>query len=155
LIVNRLEKAADLDVADHPLFRIFAGERNPFLNDVNIQRYFTLPDSWRPPADSTVEILARLRNNAPLVVEQTFGDGRVVAFLTTAAPAWNNWAANPSFVVVVQELQAYLSSVRSTEPARQVGTPLELRLDPSRYQPQVRFLPPGESSLGGLAVDAT
>jgi hypothetical protein len=155
LIVNRLEKAADLDVADHPLFRIFAGERNPFLNDVSILRYFALPESWRAPPDTTVQILARLRNNAPLVVEQKFGDGRVVAFLTSASPTWNNWAQNPSYVVVVQELQAYLSSVRPTQTSREVGTPLEVRLDPARYQPQVRFLPPGESQMGGLTADAT
>ncbi len=155
LIVNRLEKAADLDVADHPLFRIFAGERNPFLNDVSITRYFALPDTWRLPTDSTVQILARLRNNAPLVVEHKYGEGRVAAFLTTATPTWNNWAANPSFVVVVQELQAYLASVRPVQIAREVDTPLDVKLDPARYQPQVRFLPPGESQLGGLAVDAT
>ena len=102
-----------------------------------------------------MQILARLLNNAPLVVEHTFGDGRAVAFLTTASPTWNNWAQNPSYVVVVQELQAYLSSVRPMESAREVGTPLELKLDPARYQPQVRFLPPGETQLGGLAADAT
>ncbi len=39
----------------------------------------------------------------------SFGKGRVVAFLTTAAPTWNNWARNPSFVVAMQDLQAYLS----------------------------------------------
>jgi hypothetical protein len=155
LIVNRLEKAADLDVADHSLFRIFAGDRNPFLNDVSISRYFALAETWRPPADSTVQTIARLRNNAPLVVEQRFGDGRVVAFLTTASPRWNNWAANPSFVVIMQELQAYLASVRPIELAREVGTPLELTLDPARYQPQVRLLPPGEDQLGGLSMDAT
>lgn len=155
LIVNRLEKAADLDVADHPLFRIFAGERNPFLNDVAISRYFATPETWRPSPDSTVQILARLRNNAPLVVEQKVGDGRTVAFLTTASPTWNNWAQNPSYVVVIQELQAYLSSVRPIQTAREVGTPLEVRLDPARYQPQVRFIPPGESQVAGLAADAT
>jgi hypothetical protein len=58
-------------------------------------------------------------------------------------------------VVVVQELQAYLSSVRPTQTSREVGTPLEVRLDPARYQPQVRFLPPGESQMGGLTADAT
>ena len=58
-------------------------------------------------------------------------------------------------MVVVQELQAYLASVRPVQTAREVGTPLELRLDPARYQPQVRFLPPGESQVGGLSIDAT
>ena len=37
-------------------------------------------------------MLARLRNGAPLIVEQRFGQGHVVAVLTSAAPTWNNWS---------------------------------------------------------------
>ena len=48
----------------------------------------------------------RHRATGPLVVEHSFGKGRVMAFLTTAAPTWNNWAGNPGFVVVMQDLEA-------------------------------------------------
>ena len=110
LAVDRVEKTPDLEVTDHPVFHIFAGQRNSFLGTVNVSRYFATPEGWTPAPGSTVAVIARLRNGAPLAVERTFGEGRVVAFTTTAAPVWNNWAANnPSFVVAIQELQAYLA----------------------------------------------
>jgi hypothetical protein len=122
---------------------------------VAVERYFALPQGWRPPADSTIRFVARLRNGAPLVVERSFGKGRVMAFLTTAAPTWNNWARNPSFVVVVQDLQAYLSQRSGeAEQSRLVGSPLELRLDPTVYQPQVRFTTPETGTRATTALSA-
>jgi hypothetical protein len=155
LAIDRLEPAPDVQAEPHFIFRIFAGKRNSFLQTVAVERYFAVPQGWRPPSDSTVRVAARLRNGAPLVVERRFGRGRVVAFLTTAAPAWNNWARNPSFVVVVQDLQAYLSQRSGDEElSRLVGSPLELRLDPAIYQPQVRFTTPETGAAATTALTA-
>jgi hypothetical protein len=159
LAIDRLEPAPDVQAEPHFIFRIFSGKRNSFLQTVAVERYFALPQGWRPPTDSTVRVAARLRNGAPLVVERSFGKGRVVAFLTTAAPTWNNWARNPSFVVVIQDLQAYLSQRSGdAEQSRLVASPLELRLDPAIYQPQVRFMTPetgaGATTAQNAAVTA-
>src|SRR5262249_13584923 len=77
LFVDRLEKAADLEVADHPIFKVFAGERNSFLGAVAVERYFTTRRGHEAPTDSTVRVIAQLRNGAPLAVEHKFGDGHV------------------------------------------------------------------------------
>jgi len=98
-------------------------------------------------------VIARLRNGALLVVERSFGAGRVLAFLTTAAPVWNNWARNPSFVVAIQDLQAYLACRSGEEASLPVGSKLALELDPAEYRPQVRFVPPGDAALR-VMVDA-
>ena len=155
LAIDRLEPAPDVQAEQHFIFRIFAGKRNSFLQTVTVERYFALPQGWRPPPDSTLRVAASLRNGAPLVVERSFGKGRVVAFLTTAAPTWNNWARNPSFVVVVQDLQAYLSQRVGEEQSRLVGAPLELRLDPAIYQPQVRFTTPETGAGATMALSAS
>ncbi len=154
LVVDRLEPAPDVQVGDHFIFRIFTTKRNTFLQTVTIERYFAVPEGWRPPADSTVRVAAHLRNGAPLMVERRFGKGRVAAFLTTAAPTWNNWARNPSFVVVLQDLQAYLSERPTTEQTRLVGSPLDITLDPATYQPQVRFTSPAEGETSTNAANA-
>ena len=78
------------------------------------------------------------------MVERSFGKGRVVAFLTTAAPTWNNWARNPSFVVAMQDLQAYLAS-RPAGVARRVGAPLEVPFSAADYRQQVGFVTPIEA----------
>jgi hypothetical protein len=154
LPIDRLETAPDVQVDKHFIFRIFAERRNTFLQTVIVQRYFAVPEDWRPEADSTVRVVARLRNGAPLVVEQRYSKGRVVAFLTTAAPTWNNWARNPSFVVIMQDLQAYLCQRDSADDTRIVGEPLELTLDPAKYKAQVRFVTPRESESPTVTADA-
>ena len=154
LPIDRLETAPDVQVDKHFIFRIFAERRNTFLQTVMVQRYFAVPDNWQSPADSTVRIVARLRNGAPLAVEQTYGKGRIAAFLTTAAPTWNNWARNPSFVVVLQDLLAYLSQPTAGDATRLVGEPLELTLDPAKYQSQVRFVTPQEAASPTATTDA-
>ncbi|MFH1920933.1 MAG: BatA domain-containing protein [Planctomycetota bacterium] len=156
LLVDRLEKAPDLEVVgDHPIFRIFAGKRNSFLATVIVSRYFSVPEGWEPGPDSTTRVIARLRNGAPLAVERNFGDGRVVAFLTTAAPTWNNWARNnPSFVVAMLEMQAFLASRPSEDVSNLVGSPVEIEFDPSRYDAAVRFSTPEEHAVPMAAIDA-
>jgi hypothetical protein len=161
LTVDRLEKSPDLEVADHPIFSVFAGERNSFLNLVVVNRYFAAEKDWSPAAESSTRVIARLRNKAPFAVEHAYGEGRVVAILTKASPAetslgsWNNWGRdNPSYVVAMLELQSYLSAPRHPDTSRVVGTPLEVKLDPARFMPQAHFVLPRESLGGRLTVDA-
>jgi hypothetical protein len=155
LLVDRLQQAPDLAVENHPIFRIFAGQRNSFLSTVTVERYFSVLPGWKPQPGSTTRVIARLRNSAPLAVERRFGEGRVVAFLTTVAPLWNNWARNnPSFVVAMHEMQAFLAGPASNQSGHLVGAPLSLRLDPARYQPQVRFVAPPQNGPPLPTIDA-
>ncbi len=79
--------------------------------------------------------------------------GTVVVFLTTAGPVWNNWAANPSFVIGMLELQAYLASSRSGTPDRRIGAPIEIRLDPELYQEKYLLSMPGVSGTTGTNIE--
>ncbi len=144
LLVDRLERGADFEITDHPIFKVFSGERNSYLSAVTIDWYFSSPKNWAPPVDSSTKVIARLRNGAPLAVESKFGEGRVVAILTTASPQWNNWSRNPSFVVATLEMESYLAAKPSLDANRAVGAPIELELDPARYQSQVRLIAPAD-----------
>lgn len=155
LLPDYLQRTPDLQVGGHPIFQVFAGTRNTFLPLVMVSRYVATAPGWKPGSASGVQVLARLRNGAPLVVEKRVGQGRVVAFLTTAAPTWNNWARdNPSFPVAMLELQAFLAGDPPADTQRRVGTPLEVRLDPSQYEPQVQFEVPGQQRLSSTTVEA-
>ena len=157
LLVDRLEKTPDMQGEDHFLFRYLGNRRNEHLGAVSVWRYFAAAKDWNSKADPSVRVIMRLRGGAPLLVERSFGKGRVLAFLSTAAPVWNNWAANNetgSFPVVVRELNAYLSRRPAAAVAQQVEEPLEVRLDSSRYQPKVRFVAPGGEAPASATVDA-
>lgn len=154
LLVDRLQQVPDLEVGNHPIFAVLAGKRNSFIATVLVQRYFAVPRQWKPPPDARAQVLARLRNGAPLVVERQFGEGRVVAVLTTAGPQWNNWARNnPSFVVAMLEMQAYLAR-RSADVVHAVGAPLVVPLDPARHGATVRIQTP-EANAAPVTLHAT
>jgi hypothetical protein len=144
LIVDRVDKAPDLEPdVDHPVFRMFGGDRAKFLEGIAAYRYYAVARDWKPDDRSTAKIIARLRNQAPLVIEHTFANaGRVVALLTTAGPSWNNWARHPTYFVAIQELRNYLSPPVS-EVSRLVGTESEiakgLALSADKYDAHVTW----------------
>jgi len=154
LLVDRLETSADIETTDGGVFQIFAGERNSYLSGVTVEKYFSVPKAWTAKPDVGASVAAKLRNGDPLVVEREFGKGRVVAVLSTAAPEWNNWSRNPSFIVALLELQSYLGANNRSDESRVVGTPIKLELDAAQYQPRVRLLSPGVIEGGAVTHDA-
>lgn len=146
------ENVPDIEITDHPIFRFFLGERNSLLRLVTVERFLTPPANWTPQPDSTVEVIARLRNGKPLVVERKFGEGRVVALLTTLGPDWNNWALDASFVVMVLKLQSHLAATQRQDAPRLVGAPIDLQLDSKQYLKEVSFVVPGDNSASRMLI---
>ncbi|MBC8350751.1 MAG: BatA domain-containing protein [Planctomycetes bacterium] len=155
LPIELLENVPDFEVDDHPVFSIFLGERNPFVRLVAIRRYLQPPVAWTPSTDAPIEILARLRNGDPLAVEKRFGDGRVIAFLTTLSPEWNNWAHDPSFVVAALKLQAYLAASNQHDDSRLVGSPISLTLNTDEHLKDISFVVPSDSGNETLVEQRT
>ena len=100
-----------------------------------------------------VRVLARLRNRAPLAVEKSFGQGRVIAFLTTYAPYWNDMVLGPN-VIVALRLQSYLGFARRATDDRTVQ-----RRDQGAAQRRAvsarRAGVPAHRGSGGAAGDRT
>jgi uncharacterized membrane protein len=133
----------DIEFSDHPVFRVLLGDRNPFARAMRVSQYFRVAADWQPDEARRTRVVARLRNGLPLVIERGFGDGRVMAFLTTLAPVWNNWARLPSFVVTALELNVFMSHVVQRDSSFHVGSPIEFTLGDKSYRPEVQFrLPP-------------
>lgn len=153
------EETADVEVGSHPLFRIFAGQRNSFLALVNVNFYYALDPQWRAPEDGKTQVLANLRNGAPFVLEKEFGEGRVVVQLTKLSPrktdlgSWTNWSLNPVFPVYANELVGYLSSSRRETQLLEVGSDLAFELPEVDYAPEVEIRTP--LSKGGEARTVT
>jgi Aerotolerance regulator N-terminal len=155
------EGAPDVEVSDHPLFRVLSGRRNSFMPLVLVDYYYAVSDDWSA-GDVQSRVLAELRNGAPLVVEKRFGEGRVVAQLTrlssgnTALGRWTNWSLNPAFPVLANELVSYLASGRSEDPTYRVGDDLIVSANDTQYDPSFRFFLPGDApQRSELPVSAT
>jgi hypothetical protein len=166
LMDSRHDSTPDVDVSDHALFKALAGSRNGFLPLLMVDYYFAVPVDWQAPKDGETSVLAKLRNEAPLVVEKRFGKGRVVAQLTklstgdTPLGKWTNWSLNPVFPVLANELVAYLSAGQPNSSLQLVGDDLVVRVPQDKFDPAMRFILPSDTSAGATArpelpMDAT
>ena len=131
------QRTDDLRVSDHPLFKIFRGERNSMLSLMKVNYYYSIAPSWQPSAEVNLntKTIATLANGTPLVVEKQLGAGTVVAQLTKISPdqgelgSWTNWGPNPAFVVLANELFGYLANGRALDRVSQVGETIRTPLD--------------------------
>ena len=143
----------DVVVEEHPVVAVLSGQRNPLLDAVRIERFMAVDRSFddskeKMPGGVGVRRLLSLRTRAPLVVERPFGEGLVVAVLTTASPTWNNWArANPSWVVVMLEMESHLARVRRRAELLEVGDDFTVTLAARGDESEVDFLIPPDGTI--------
>jgi hypothetical protein len=149
---------SDVQVTDHPVFRVFSGERNSFLAVAKVDFYYAVDAEWTPPKSGDVRVIARLRNRAPLFMEKRFGAGRVIVDLCKLSPRatelgpWSNLSLNPVFPVIANELVGYLSATRRRFDVRAVGEPLQFSVAEADYLPEIRVRAPGVGENNAAAV---
>jgi hypothetical protein len=136
----------------------------------NLKEFWDLPEQQqlRQDFDRFREVV---QYGDPLVLVKRFGKGHVVAFLTTAGKAWNDWPggglASPTYPIVMMMLQKYLTSggedvnwtvcaplrlPGTQEVVQTAGTPVHIDLDATRYQAKMHcyFQPEvTEAPVGG------
>ncbi len=139
-----LENLPDITVADHPLFRVLQGDGNPLLSRIRFSQFIRGEVAASNDRRPGPRVLASLRSGHPLVVENSRGAGRVIVVLSTLAPLWNNWATQPTFVVFILELQAYLGSQDIAPEDHLIGEPVSFQLPASEYLPDVEIRTMGE-----------
>jgi hypothetical protein len=140
--------APDVVVEDHPVVAVLSGQRNPLLDAVRVDRFMAVERTFSPRTGSGLRRLLSLRTGAPFVVEQPFGDGLVVTVLSSASPQWNTWArGNPSWVVVMLELQNHLARTRRRAESLVVGSPVTVRLEPGTDEIEVDFAAPPDGGV--------
>ena len=153
LLSDALQTEPDLVVSEHPLFQIFSGQRNSFLPLVKVDFYYSTQTGWTPSDRGYAQVIARLRNGAPFVVEKQFGDGRVLMQLSKLSPkqtdlgTWTNLSRNPVFPIYANELVGLLSAGRRTVADIEVGEDLAFGLAEADYEPEFRSLPPKSTAL--------
>jgi hypothetical protein len=156
----------NLSLTDRPLYEL-ANALDAFLKEKpdkekDDPQQPSLADFWKlPEAQKLRGLVEKFRDTVqlgdPLVIAGTYGKGKMVAFLTTAGLAWNNWGggspAQLSYPAIMVELQKFLTS-GTADTSRLVGNPLTIEADSSRYEPRLRcFYQPEARDNAGNAGD--
>ena len=115
-----------LKASDHPLMKVFSGERGVFLPMVQVQMHHTL-EGARESNHPSIEQLLTLDDGSSLLFSHTVGKGRVVVMLATTATRgeggepWTNLATLPIFPLLVNELAGWLASPMLQPETYEVG----------------------------------
>ncbi|HUG89944.1 MAG TPA: BatA domain-containing protein [Planctomycetaceae bacterium] len=151
--------AAPLDLVvkeDHPVFGATAASVRSLLDDVRVDHWIPVADTWRRDDNARrdgVSTLATLRGREPLVFEHQYGTGSVVTFLTSAGPDWTNWHENNySFPLVILDMQRHIARENQASERRTVGQPIEVTLDPATYADAMTLVPPGEGETHAFEI---
>ncbi len=142
LLVDPLDNPPDVQSEEHFVFHNMA-HRVENLSKILVKQYFTTVSTWSAKNDPSVGVIMRLRNGAPLLVEKSFGKGRVMAFLSTTSDDWNNWKTSSSFVVFVFDVVPYLSHRFGATGGLLVGEPKTVTFNSPPFEPVVHFSGPG------------
>jgi len=102
----------------HPLARAFEGAR--LLGAARVYRAFDVR-----PLPSARTILG-LDGRDPLLLEKSYGLGKVLLFTSSVTPDWTNLPLKKSFLPLMHELVYYLGAAAGTRADYVVGTPIHL-----------------------------
>jgi hypothetical protein len=144
-----------VEQANHEVLKVFAGQNNPFLDNVKLFRWWGT--STQPgQVGNEVTIPARLNDpdDSPLLAEKSFGKGRVVTFAVPLDADWDNWTSDPSYLIVMQEMVRYLAGDRGDRGLLRVGQPIKQPVDLTRFEIDATLLGPDERKANVQAVAA-
>jgi hypothetical protein len=137
--------ALRVENTNHDVLKVFAGQNNPFLDNVKAFRWWGSAVK-KEQIGKEVSIAARLSDveDSPALAERAFGKGRVLAMAFPVDADWTNWPSDPSYVIVMQELVRYMSADRGDAGLLRVGQPLREPLDLTVYELDAALTGPGE-----------
>jgi hypothetical protein len=123
------KEVALLPVTTHPYFQLLRDRgADALLKMVGFRRYFELEPL---PASQVIARFddGRGRGGSPAIVEGSIGTGRVIVFATTADAEWHDWPANPSYLILLQEMQKTVGRSHTRESPTIAGSPLRVPVD--------------------------
>jgi len=135
----------------HPIFRPFSGEAGRLLKSPRFYAYVGVQPAARSTsapageaATTTTQtvttqpaarVLASLDDaeHSPLLVERSFGAGRVILCTTSADLEWNGWGRDPSYLPTMLQIAQYVARPSSFVGQVTAGSPIQIKLDANRF----------------------
>ncbi|MFN3191089.1 MAG: BatA domain-containing protein [Aureliella sp.] len=130
----------------HPIMEPLLGLQASPFSLIQIRQLLNLKLNEEQP----LQTIARGPDQRPLLLEKTFGEGRVLTWLTGLTPDWSTFAQDPTFVVVTLRSLGYLGSFRRSPTSGLVGTRIEMSQAGEPVLPEGDILLPARG--GGVRV---
>lgn len=106
---NMPEGKTSIVAEKHPVLNVFAGDAKALLDIVLVTRCHTPAADWKPENDKALSVIARSASGNPIALSRPRGKGNVVVFLFVPDRRWANWHFYPAWVIMLQELQTFMT----------------------------------------------
>jgi len=126
--------------SDHPLMQQFKGAKASFLMSPQHYQHATLD----APEGDGADVVFRYDNGKPALVEKATGKGRVLLFACSANDSWTDLPRRPGYLLLVQELAAYVVRDRQAGTNLTVGDVLSKSVDAAAIMSDVSVVGPGK-----------
>lgn len=147
----------------HDVMQVFAGDNNPFVNNIKIFRWWvaelaSVPENADADAEPSLagepQAVARLTDDEDsiAVAERTYGKGRVTLFTFPSDADWTNWPDDPSYLVAMQILTRYMNNERAAGGDLRVGESIQSLIDITEHKRNAVLKMPGERQANLRAV---
>jgi len=146
-------KWALLDVVakGHEVVGLYEGENNPFLEGIKVFRWWQCQLPEKKVQGGRTRVLARLsdENKSPLLVEQGFGEGKVVLLTTPLDADWSTWPQDhASYVLFMQFLTRWMAHATTGEGLIEIGETIKVPLDLTRHKMEGTLVRPTGDPIG-------
>lgn len=152
----------------HPVMRMFADQTNALAGRIHFWSYIASVPASAPTlingngngADAEARAPARVilpfndADRTPAIVERNYGRGRVVLVTSSCDSDWNDWPADPSYVILALEIARYAARAENEAGDRLVGAPIDFDLDVDRFEPSTVLRLPGYPLVPQVDVQA-
>ncbi|NQT41388.1 MAG: BatA domain-containing protein [Planctomycetes bacterium] len=108
-----------------------------------VQQYVAV----QQPGDNAAGVLARLDNDAPLLLQRKFTTGSTTLLTTSAGDRWTNLARRPIFAPLLVKLAHDLAGTKMSRRDLPAGDPLVLALAGETAERKIRIKPPQGQEL--------
>lgn len=104
---------------DHPILQRFKGTLRGALAGVSIYQAFAVAprEAW---------VVASMERGVPLIVERSYGRGRVILFTAEPQPRWTNLPLRRAFIPLINHMVGYLAGGAAAEFEHAAGQELVL-----------------------------
>ncbi len=108
----------------HPALALFSDPGQGDLGLAGFWKYFLMQQE----VGSEGEVLLRLTDGAPILVEKKYGRGKVMLFAGTADRAWNDLCVHPTYLPLFQQIVRYLGDALVEEDSGKMAAGVVLKI---------------------------
>ena len=100
---------AGISAAKHPVLKVFEGDAEAMLDIVLVNKCHTPADGWNAEDVKSISVIAKSKSGNPIALSKPHGDGNTVVFMFPPDRRWANWHFYPAWVVMMHELQSFMT----------------------------------------------